>query len=394
MFCDESERRARTTMSQTTQGVSVPTTPVASVESTVTPAATVNAPVVIDKPHRLDPKIPKFSGLPNENIDKWLYQINSSFLFNNISEDKKLLCVISHLDGTALNLHRSMIETKRQVNQVCTWSEFERALSSMFRPVDYLENVRCQLRSLKHQQNMSYNDYVSKFLFLSSELQMNDSDLMTWFVDGLKDATKVKVRTTPGIDSFQKARDMATQFERSMNPSQVAQVNFTNSNQNKNQKKKGNKNDKNDKNSKSKDPNKEPKGKRDLSKIKCYACDQFGHYKSDCASPKSKNPKPKVNIVSPSKLSVCKLLTTSATIDGNVMRVGLDSGATTSVLSRSAAERFGIQVLPSQIQVESVLGASTKIDGVTKPIEVCVHGSSCTLTFLVIDHKQHDALLG
>ena len=160
---------SRTTVETSTEVVSDstglnPTLNATAPEATVAAAAAAAAArtaalapqagiAIVDKPKRLDPKIPKFSGLQSENVNKWLYQINSCFLYNNISDDRKMLSIISHLDGTALNLHRSMTESKRLANQVCSWSEFETALSSMFRPVDYIDNIRCQLRSLKHTQN-------------------------------------------------------------------------------------------------------------------------------------------------------------------------------------------------------------------------------------------------
>jgi hypothetical protein len=119
-----------------------------------------------------------------------------------------------------------MCEEKIQTNQVCTWLEFETALKQMFCPVDYLDNVRSRLRSLRHGQNMSYDEYVSKFLTYTTELKMNDADRRQLFVDGLRESTKLKLRTTPGIDTFQKARELATQYERSIQSSGSAQVNY------------------------------------------------------------------------------------------------------------------------------------------------------------------------
>jgi hypothetical protein len=93
------------------------------------------------------------------------------------------------LEGTALTLHRSMCEEKIQNNQVCTWLEFEAALKQMFCPVDYLDNVRSRLCSLKHGPNMSYDEYVSKFLTYSTELKMRDADRRQNFTYGLREST-------------------------------------------------------------------------------------------------------------------------------------------------------------------------------------------------------------
>ncbi len=81
-------------------------------------------------------------------------------------------------------------------------------------------------------------------------------------------------------------------------------------------------------------------------------------------------------MVNPSRPNICSLLATTATVGGFEMKVGIDSGASTSIMSRNAAERFGIPLYPSLIEVESVHGTSTKIDGVTAPLEVVVHGVS------------------
>ena len=99
-------------------------------------------------------------------------------------------------------------------------------------------------------------------------------------------------------------------------------------------------------------------------------------------------------MVKPSEPNICSLLTTTASVGGVEMKVGIDSGASTSIMSRDAAERYGIPVYPSLIEVENVHGTSTKIDGVTAPLEVIVHGVACTITFVVIVHKQFDVLLG
>jgi hypothetical protein len=99
-----------------------------------------------------------------------------------------------------------------------------------------------------------------------------------------------------------------------------------------------------------------------------------GHVRKDCKNPKNKYSKPKINMVKPSEPNICSLLTTTAIVGGVEMKVGIDSGASTSIMSRDAAERFGIPVYPSLIEVENVHGTSTKIDGVTAPLEVIVHG--------------------
>ena len=41
-----------------------------------------------------------------------------------------------------------------------------------------------------------------------------------------------------------------------------------------------------------------------------------------------------------------------------------------------------------------MLGVATEIDGITKPLDVVVYGRSVTITFLIMDHKKHDAMLG
>ncbi len=56
---------------------------------------------------------------------------------------------------------------------------------------------------------------------------MNDADCRKNFTDGLRESTKLKSRTTLGIDTFQNAWELATLYERSIQSSESAQVNIS-----------------------------------------------------------------------------------------------------------------------------------------------------------------------
>ncbi|RNA26245.1 hypothetical protein BpHYR1_006520 [Brachionus plicatilis] len=113
----------------------------------------------------------------------------------------------------------------------------------------------------------------------------------------------------------------------------------------------------------------------------CFGCKKPGHKISQCKLNNNNN-----NYKQYQYVYTCdtgNLLYISATIDGITLTMALDSGCTTSILSRKFVERNKITVNESDIRIKT---ADNNI--------VKVNGHVCEIEFLVIDHEDSDGLLG
>jgi len=248
---------------------------------------------------------------------------------------------------------------------------------------------------------MSYDDYVSKFLFLVTQLKdLDEKSRLTWFMDGLRDNTKFQLATRrDNIVSLKDAIQLASQFERLKNShnsdKSSVDVNYVKHNsaplrKKSNYVKKPNSVSNYLKKKSVSVPN--TKNKPDSSKIVCYNCKKLGHLSKHCREPQKQSAS--VYYSEDKRCGIYPMLKSEATIAGNKMMVGFDSGASTSILSYEVALKYQIPFSDSNLSVRTVLGDKQKIRGMTDDLEVEVHGQKCKIAFMVLDHKENDALLG
>ena len=76
------------------------------------------------------------------------------------------------------------------------------------------------------------------------------------------------------------------------------------------------------------------------------------------------------------------------------LKIGLDCGATNSIMNHMTAINNKIEILRSNLKIRTANGKVSHISGVTKPLEVNIGGHKCHIEFLVFDHDDHDDLLG
>jgi len=131
---------------------------------------------------------------------------------------------------------------------------------------------------------------------------------------------------------------------------------------------------------------------------KCFKCGVPGHTMKDCRSKKGFQ---KVNTLSQyhSVLSVdevghASLLGVEGKLDDKKVKFYFDTGATVSFVSSRTAERLELDVLPSDVMVKVANNSITNVKGKTKALNVDISGHTCMLEFVVMDHDDHEALLG
>ncbi|RNA11779.1 hypothetical protein BpHYR1_009554, partial [Brachionus plicatilis] len=74
--------------------------------------------------------------------------------------------------------------------------------------------------------------------------------------------------------------------------------------------------------------------------------------------------------------------------------MALESGCTTSILSRKFVERNKITVKESDIRIKTADNNIVKVNCKTETLKLNIEGHVCEIEFLVIDHDDSDGLLG
>ena len=93
-------------------------------------------------------------------------------------------------------------------------------------------------------------------------------------------------------------------------------------------------------------------------------------------------------------LQAVSMLTFDGFLEGIAVIMAVDSGAMTSVLARHAASRLKIEVVPTSIVITLANGWTIKPDGITNKLEVNIDGFVHHRRFIVMEHLDHDILLG
>ncbi|RNA10399.1 pol poly, partial [Brachionus plicatilis] len=160
----------------------------------------------------------------------------------------------------------------------------------------------------------------------------------------------------------------------------------------------------------------------------CYRCKKPGHIKADCKvklfsgennnksnygrnqnKGKWSNPKksylaeetgePETNNRNRDTeyVYVCttgNLLRINGLVDGKTVKFAIDSGCTSSIISRKTVNNFGLRILPSSSKIKTADNTISMVVGKTEKIKLDIQGHVCFMEFLIIDHEDNDGLLG
>jgi hypothetical protein len=92
--------------------------------------------------------------------------------------------------------------------------------------------------------------------------------------------------------------------------------------------------------------------------------------------------------------TVDEMLYVIGTVQQIPMKLYFDTGATASIISAKMVHQHQLLIKPSEIKIKSANNAITPVIGVTETMEITIDGYSCLLPLLVMDHEDHDVLLG
>lgn len=142
---------------------------------------------VITVPVKIDP----FCGRPNENLQKWIFQLTDMFDSKKVALRDRLKLVSAYLDGHALQWYisvRQAVEENHR-NPFQSWDEFITNMRLTFDRTDGPLYIRRRLRSLR--QTSSVYAYINEFRDLAGQLpDPNENDLLVDFIEGLKDSLR------------------------------------------------------------------------------------------------------------------------------------------------------------------------------------------------------------
>jgi hypothetical protein len=356
------------------------------------------------KPAKLSTNTPTFSAAKNEKLDDWIFVVNNAFKSAKIKKSKdKLMQISTYVKNPVLQtLKRYQKDEERP-----TWKGFCEILRELYDPKNQIWKLRSQLKNLKMTD--SFDKYLRRFQELINLIPgLSKEDEMANFIDGLAENYKFEVLSKK-CETLNEAIEIASNLD-FCSKNQAIEVNRIKKVNNMNFQRKPNP-------SKPQSfwkrlvPNKFKGGykdKQDMSKIKCYTCNKMGHYSKTCYS-KKKASKPSDHIKNPrakdsnhphkvmsinANGSAESLLCVTGKVNGIPMKLFLDSGATASIMSHSAATKYNFNILPSNVQVKVADNMVVDVVGVTDPVTIEVQGHSCTLELFIMEHDDHEVLLG
>ena len=199
--------------------------------------------------YKLDAKTPVFRSKQDEDIETWLYKIETALMFANVPVSLWLFAVANYVEGTAFEMVMAARTEKKD------WPYLKSQLISTFRATFKDFNLRSKLLSLK--DTGSYEKYLHDFRYLSNQIPKNampDNDRLTCFMQGLRPQTRVELFLKK-CTTLEEAILIASTME-SVRPNRINDVNFVKFNRNSNNERYKN--------------------------VKCNKCGRLGHIAINC----------------------------------------------------------------------------------------------------------------
>ena len=381
---------------------------------------------------KVDRNIVPFYGNQNEKIDDWLYVVESWRKLHSVPNERMLPLLTPLFRGNALQVLKSFQTIH---GEEARWVDFSKNLRAMYDTESRKRHLRQELRNLKYTGG-NFAEFTHKFQYQVAQVEIPDREAVDLFIDALMPKTKLHIlerkpaNLAEAIVEASRYEDCCGSGQKSPNQSNlIRKVHYAKANFPRNPRQ-SNFNNKQvafdrskpkpwqksfNNNNGTKYPNqrnggfaKQPHQAADKAQVKCYNCQRMGHMSKDCRAPKRMVHKANIvtedtraeqrgrreELVFQTSTEEHCILGTEAVIDGHAVKASFDSGATASIISHEVTRKYSIKVLPSAIKVKTADNSINNVIGITEPLTIEVHGHICKLEMLVMDHEDHDVLLG
>ena len=156
-----------------------------------------------DKPYTID-GLKKFGGNPSENVEDWIFLLDTSFQFHNTPFEKKMGVVLSCVRGNALSHLQSLMKESAFVN----WETVKERFRKVFSSQDEQRRLKVSLIELGSTCS-DYLTYRNKFISLKARVTgLTKDDVKFFFINGLPGKMKAEVLMKKP-ESYEKALEYA-----------------------------------------------------------------------------------------------------------------------------------------------------------------------------------------
>jgi len=147
-----------------------------------------------------------YSSYPSENLELFLWQLETMFLAKNVSNQLKVVYSISNLKGKALLHIQSLGERARTF----TWSDFKDHMKDTFSPKLEQEKQLKKLTNLKQTRDLV--SYVTEFRTTMNKLDIPMNLQLLYFARGLRLSVQAELRLKKP-ENINHAIEIATIYE-------------------------------------------------------------------------------------------------------------------------------------------------------------------------------------
>lgn len=348
--------------------------------------------------------IPNFSGSKNEDFTNWLFFVDRSFKYINMSDEAFLTTLLGKLSSKPLDLLKEyLIGTERNGGKE-SWNDFRQMLVNRYRCIFKQKEIVELLECLEGQNYRSVKDFNDEFLKLVNEHgEMIESDKIKAYTSSSDTSVADELRkkcpeslidAIALIESLEHQKNQNTEIIRLNNTFQICdEEKFEKID------KRSGKYQQNKKNSSHNLPNTEQPKKF---QGKCNICGKHGHLMRDCyhnltRSSTSEASTRQVSTKNKEIEMVAKgdnLIRAKGFINDKKATMLFCSGSQVSIISKNLADRFNLKIKPTSTKLKDIIGITIEPFGETDTLEICV-GESCeNLKLIVLDDNRPEVLLG
>ena len=112
--------------------------------------------------YKIDGKTPIFKSKTEENVENWIYKVETALEFAQVPRNVWLVAVSNYVEGTALE----MLKQAREENK--SWDMYKKSLLDTFRPLQKDFDLRTKINHLKDRD--SFEKYLHEFRSLSNKV--------------------------------------------------------------------------------------------------------------------------------------------------------------------------------------------------------------------------------